>query len=300
MSVLITGSGGLLGSKLAEILSERGYIIYSGYYSNKPLRGIPINLDVSSEESVREAFKISRPEVVVHAAALTNVDKCEIDKELAWNTNVVGTRNIAKASEEYNALLIYISTDYIFKGDKGMYKEEDKPEPINYYGLTKLKGEEEVKSLVSNYLIARASVIYGAMPASGKTNFALWIIENLKRGEKIKVVVDQWNSPTLNTSLAEMISEAIERKITGTYHLAGATRISRYDFAKQLAKTFDLREDLIMPVSSDEISWTARRPKDSSLDVSKALKTFHNKPLNIKDAMEKLREEIDGKAGPIL
>ncbi|MEM2368652.1 MAG: dTDP-4-dehydrorhamnose reductase [Nitrososphaerota archaeon] len=298
--MLITGSGGLLGSKLAEILSERGYIVYSGYYSNKPLLGIPINLDVSSEESVREAFKISRPEVVVHAAALTNVDKCEIDKELAWNTNVVGTRNIAKVSEEYNALLIYISTDYVFKGDKGMYKEEDKPEPINYYGLTKLKGEEEVKSLVSNYLIARASVIYGAMPASGKTNFALWIIENLKRGEKIKVVVDQWNSPTLNTSLAEMISEAIERKITGTYHLAGATRISRYDFAKQLAKTFDLREDLIMPVSSDEISWTARRPKDSSLDVSKALKTFHNKPLNIKDAMEKLREEIDGKAGPIL
>lgn len=294
MSVLVTGAGGLLGSKIAEILIERGYTVYSGYLSHKPFHGIPVNLDVTSEESVRKVFKKYEIDVVVHAAALTDVDKCELNKELAWRTNVIGTRNMAMASREHGSFLIYISTDYVFKGDKGMYEEDDKPDPINYYGLTKLKGEEEVKNIVDEYLIARTSVIYGSTPASGKTNFALWIVEKLSKGERVRIVTDQWNSPTLNTNLAEMIAEAMERRILGTYHLAGATRISRYEFAVQLAKVFGLNEGLIIPISSKEISWIAQRPRDSSLNVSKALNVFHNKPLDIKNSLRKLKEEVEG------
>ena len=124
-------------------------------------------------------------------------------------------------------------------------------------------------------------------------NFALWIIERLRRGETVNVLKDQWNSPTLNTNLAEMILEIAERKLTGVYHLAGATRVSRYKFASMIAETFDLDKDLIRPVTMDKLEWIAPRPKDSSLDVLKAMKTLRKKPIRIEEALKRLREEIE-------
>jgi len=295
MRILMTGASGLLGSKLTQIMVERGYEVYSGYHEHRPLHGTPIKFNVSIKNEVEKAFKISQPDVVIHAAALTNVDKCELEKELAWKINVNGTKNIAQLSKKYNSFLIYISTDYVFDGLKGLYSEEDEPNPINYYGLTKLKGEEEVQNTLEDYCIARASVIYGSRPATGKINFVLWIIEKLRREEKIKIVTDQWNSPTLNTNLAEMLSEIIERRLTGIYHLSGATRINRYDFAKLIAKTFNLNENLIEPTSSDKLSWKARRPRDSSLNTNKAFRTLKNKPLTIEKALKRLKEELGGK-----
>ena len=296
MRILVTGGSGLLGSKLVEILVKRGHEVYSGYNLHKPLNGYPVKADISNREEIRKAFNISKPEAVIHAAALTNVDKSEVNKELAWKVNVLGTRNIAELAKQYNAFLIYVSTDYIFDGEKGMYKENDKPNPINYYGFTKLKGEEEIQKTTSNYCIARSSVIYGSTPAAGKVNFALWIMEKLRKGEKINIITDQWNSPTLNTNLAEMLTEILERKITGIYHLAGATRINRYNFAKLIAKTFDLNKDLITPTTSNNIKWIGRRPRDSSLDISKASATLHHKPLNIKKSLEILKKELVHKA----
>ncbi|MEM3886355.1 MAG: dTDP-4-dehydrorhamnose reductase [Candidatus Methanomethylicia archaeon] len=293
MNLLVTGASGLLGSKLVKILIDEGYTVYSGYFGNVPKSGLPVKIDVSDESYVEKVFEFSKPDVVVHAAALTNVDLCEIKKNEAWKANVIGTKNIVKFSKKYHAFVVYVSTDYVFKGDKGMYCEDDTPEPINYYGYTKLKGEEEIKSSLEEYCIARTSVLYGSVPASGKTNFALWIIDKLKKKEKINVVVDQYNSPTLNTNLAIMLSEIIERKLIGVYHLAGATRISRYDFAKIVAKAFNLDKSLITPTTSDKISWTAQRPKDSSLDVGKALRTLNNKPFDINTALKILRSEIE-------
>lgn len=158
-----------------------------------------------------------------------------------------------------------------------------------------LEGEKEVVNKVDEFCIARASAIYGARPASGKVNFALWVIENLKADKTINVVTDQWNSPTINTNLAEMTLEVVERRLKGIYHLAGATRISRYDFAKLIAEAFNLNHELIIPVTMDKLKWTASRPKDSSLDVSKAAKDLHHEPCEIEVALRELREELPHK-----
>lgn len=291
MRILVTGATGLLGSRLVEKLVKKGYHVYSGYNKHEPINGEPIKIDVTNENDVERTFNISKPDAVIHTAALTNVDECEVNKELAWKINVIGTKNIVNMSKNYNSFLIYVSTDYIFDGRKGMYKENDEPNPINYYGLTKLKGEEEVMRL-NNYSIVRTSVIYGSTPASGKVNFALWVIENLRKRKEIKVVVDQWNSPTLNINLADMIIEILERKLNGIYHLAGATRINRYDFARLIAKTFELDENLIIPITSDQITWIAKRPQDSSLNITKALNVLMNKPLEIVKALSFLKNDI--------
>ncbi len=292
MKLLVTGASGLFGSKLAEKATLSDYTVYSGYSRDPVASGVPVQFDVSDKERIEEVFKKVNPEVVVHAAALTNVDKCELNKDLAWKINVEGSRNIAEAVKSSDAFLVYVSTDYVFNGETGLYAETDKADPVNYYGFTKLKAEELVKDLVDNYCIARASVMFGSTPAAGKINFALWLLNQLKKNEQVKIVTDQWNSPTLNTSLADMTLEIVERKLTGTFHLSGTTRISRYDFAKAIAQTFNLDPNLIDPCSTADFSWTAKRPRDSSLATSKAQRTLKNKPLQISQALEYMKQEL--------
>ena len=291
MKLLITGAIGLYGSKLAGLAVEKGVEVYSSDVQEMPVSGTFVKIDVSNREMVSEAFKQFKPDVVVHAATLTDVDKCELNKELAWKINVEGTRNIIDAAKSTGSFLIYISTDYVFNGEKGMYTEQDKPDPIQYYGETKLKAEELVKTL-DEYFIARPSVIYGSTPAAGKVNFALWLIETLRRGEHVKIVTDQWNTPTLNSNLAEMTLEVAERRLTGTFHLCGATRVSRFEFAEQIADAFDLDKNLIDPAQSSQFKWPAKRPADSSLDTTKAQQTLSHKPMSMHEALKQLRAEL--------
>jgi dTDP-4-dehydrorhamnose reductase len=291
LKLLITGASGLYGSKLAQLALDRNIEVYSSDIQSLTVYGNFVKLDISGKEQVAEAFKTIKPDVVVHAATLTDVDKCETNKELAWKVNVEGTKNIADAARSTGSFLIYISTDYVFNGEKGRYKETDNPDPINYYGLTKLKAEEIVQTR-PEYFIARPSVIYGSTPAAGKVNFALWLIETLRKGARVKIVTDQWNTPTLNTSLAEMTLEVIERRLTGIYHLCGATRVSRLEFAEQIAEIFELNKGLIDSVLSSQFTWPAKRPMDSSLDTSKAQETLQNKPLKMDDALKQLKFEL--------
>ena len=216
LKLLITGAIGLYGSKLAKMALERNIEVYSCDVQEMPVCGNFVKFDVSNKELVDQAFTRVKPDVVVHAATLTDVDKCELNKELAWKINVEGTRNIVQAAKTAGSFLIYISTDYVFNGEKGNYTELDKPDPINYYGLTKLKAEELVKDQ-DEYFIGRPSVIYGSTPAAGKVNFSLWLIETLRKGEHVKIVTDQWNTPTLNTNLAEMTLEAAERRLNRNF-----------------------------------------------------------------------------------
>ena len=292
MKVLITGASGLYGSKLSQII-EKKCEVYSGYNKDKPTYGNAVQFDISDKNRVENVFKKVNPDVVVHAASLTDVDKCETSKALAWKINVEGTRNTVEATKACDAFLFYVSTDYVFNGEKGNYVETDKPDPINYYGLTKLKAEQLVETVTEEYCIARTSVIYGAKPAAGKTNFALWLLNKLRQKETVKIVVDQWNSPTLNTNLAEMTWEIIQRGMTGVYHLAGATRISRYDFAKLIAQTFNLDTSLIKPVISASFSWAANRPRDSSLEIAKAHRMLKGKPLKVGQSLERLKKETE-------
>ena len=184
------------------------------------------------------------------------------------------------------------STDYVFNGKKGNYTETETPDPINNYGLTKQKAEQIIQNTMKEYCIARTSVIYGATPSAGKINFVLWLLKKLKQKEQVKIVVDQWNSPTLNTNLAEMVLEVIQQRIEGLYHLSGATRISRFDFAMSIASIFNHDPTLIIPSESSDFSWAAKRPKDSSLNVEKAQNTLKNKPLQIDQALLQLRSEM--------
>jgi dTDP-4-dehydrorhamnose reductase len=296
LKLLITGASGLFGSKLAQMAQEQGIEVYSSDIQNLTINSNFIKMDVTNKEQVEEVFQKVKPDVVVHAASLTDVDKCELNKDLAWKINVEGTKNINQASQQTESFLIYISTDYVFSGEKGNYVESDAADPINYYGLTKLIAEEII-STQPQYLIARPSVIYGATPAVGKINFALWLIETLRKGENAKIVTDQWNTPTLNTSLAEMTLEAINRRLTGTYHLSGATRVSRFEFAKEIADIFCLDKKLITKANSSQFSWSALRPADSSLDTSLAKRNLAAKPIELRDALKRFKVELEQKEG---
>ncbi|MFX0132118.1 MAG: dTDP-4-dehydrorhamnose reductase [Candidatus Hodarchaeota archaeon] len=293
MKALITGGSGLLGSKIAATATRNGYKVYSGYKKHKAIYGAPIKLDICDKQEVIEAFAKIKPQAVIHAAALTNVDRCEEDQKLAWKVNVEGTRNILESSVLHNAFFIYVSTDYVFSGEEGMYKETDRPDPINNYGLTKLEAERMVRDSSLEWCIARPSVIYGSTLATGKVNFALWILNNLKQGKPVKIITDQWVSPTLNTNLAEMILEVMERRLLGLYHLAGATPLNRYEYASLIAETFLCDKTLITPVKSGEMKWLAKRPRNTSLNVEKATKTLRHKPLEIQQALNKLKKEIE-------
>jgi len=291
LKVLITGANGLLGSKLVETAERIGHEVYSGDIA-QPLQGIPLCFDISDKNQVDETFDKIHPEAVIHCAAMTDVDKCETAKDLAWKINVTGTENIVEAAERSRAYVICVSTDFVFDGEKGLYHEKDVPNPVNYYGLTKLEGEKRVQDMTEKHCIVRASVIFGSTPAVGKVNFALWLVDKLKRKEQVNIVTDQWNSPTLNSNMADMTLEIMERKLEGIIHVSGATRIRRYDFANLLAKTFELDSDLIRAVKSADFSWTANRPKDSSLNTKKAGRLLKNKPLEISQAILRLREEL--------
>jgi dTDP-4-dehydrorhamnose reductase len=284
MRIFISGGSGLLGTKIAEIALEKGYEVYAGYCHNKPEFGEPVKLDLAKDRYLEVIYNI-KPEVIIHTAALTSVDECEANKALAYKINAEGTRRVAGIAKGLGAFFVYVSTDYVFSGDKGMYKEEDEPNPVNYYGYTKLFGEKYCGC------IARPCVIYGAKLASGKVNFALWLIDKLRNNEEVKIVTDQYITPTLNTNLAKMILEVAERKLKGVFHLAGATRVSRYGFALRIAEKFGLDKDLIILSRMAEMGWIAFRPKDSSLNTSKASRYLNEKPYDLDKSLEVLRGE---------
>ena len=286
MRIFITGGGGLLGARLAGMAQEEGHDVFSGYNHSLPEKGVALKLDLAVDNSIHKAVDHAQPEIIFHTAALTDVDRCEVEQDLACRINARGTRVLAEAAKKAGAFLVYISTDYVFDGQRGMYKEEDAANPISHYGYTKLLGEKYAEC------VARTCVIYGSRPASGKINFALWILEKLQKGEEIRIVTDQYVSPTLNTNLAGMLLEAGEEKREGIYHLAGATRISRYDFACKLADVFGLERSLIIPAKMADLCWKARRPMDSSMDVCKATLLLKEKPWDIDKSLKTLREEI--------
>lgn len=252
---------------------------------------------------MERSLNSSEPDVVFHCAAITDVDKCELEKELALRINAEGTSKLAKLSSQFGAFFVYISTDYVFDGSRGMYEETDPTNPVNHYGLTKLLGEQYALSHSKKTLIARTSVIYGASPSRGKVNFALWLANSLLQSKPVSLLTDQWVSPTLNFSLARMLLEAAERSLTGVYHVAGASRVSRYEFGVALAREFEIlrpsssfegNSQLLKPATMSDFAqkWVARRPRDSSLDVSKASSALSEKPLPLDQALREFRKEF--------
>jgi len=227
-------------------------------------------VDITQKERTLEAIVDSAPSVVVHSAAETDVDRCETERDLARRINVEGTANIADACVRAGAKLILVSTDYVFDGNKGNYAETDEPNPISFYGLTKLEAERIAASTSPDSLIVRTSVLYGWHPT--KLNFATWVLKGLRERQILKVVNDHINSPTLADNLADAIRKATKYNSQGILHIAGSERISRFDFARRIARQFDLGESLLVPVEMKDLDWIAKRPRDSSLNVGKAEK----------------------------
>jgi dTDP-4-dehydrorhamnose reductase len=287
--LLVTGASGLLGSKIVEI-AKNDYTVIP-LHKTKPLHSNSLKLDITSTAEVLNLFHKLKPYAVIHAASETNVDKCETQKEHAWKINVEGTRNVAAACKA-GAKLIYISTDYVFDGKKGNYTEDDTPNPINYYAVTKLEGEKRVAQNCKNFAILRTSVLYGWHPF--KQNFATWVITQLEQNKEITVVEDHYNTPTLADNLAEMAIEAIPKDLQGVYHACGSERIGRYEFARQIARAFDLNQNLIRPIKMEQLTaWIAKRPRDSSLNTNKIRSQLEAKPLNITEGLDRMKKEAE-------
>jgi len=243
-------------------------------------------IDITCRESILESIVTVAPNVVVHTAAETNVDRCETQRDVARRINVEGTANIAQACVRVRAKLIFVSTDYVFDGNKGNYAETDEPNPINFYGLTKLEAERIAAAISSDFLMLRTSVLYGCHPT--KLNFATWILKGLRERQTMKVVNDHINSPTFAGNLADAIHRAIELRSQGTLHIAGSQRISRFDFARRIAIQFDLDESLLLPVKMKDLDWIARRPRDSSLNVGKAEKELDMELFGVGRGLEQM------------
>lgn len=290
MRLIVTGAGGQLGSEICRMSAQETHGTYLGSRPSLAGRANLIEMDITDVDAVDKVFASLRPDCVVHCAAMTSVDSCETDKYTAWEVNVDGTRNIVRACGKYGASLVYISTDYVFDGTKGNYVETDVPNPLNHYARTKLAGEMLAGTL-GNHLILRSSVMF----SSGGKNFVSWVRDSLSKGQT-KIVTDQINSPTLAAELADAVLKLVELKATGVYHTAGDERISRYDFAKAIAKVFRLDASRITAAMTAELFQKAVRPADSSLKIEKVKKlgiTFSN----AEKALRKLKEMEDTAGG---
>ena len=220
MKLLITGASGLVGARLTEVASHAGHDVVVTYNEHEIQGFNAIRADFQNEQNIRRIMRESLPDAVVHLASITDVDLCERDPELADVVNAESTRIIAEECFKARTYLVYVSTDYVFDGQRGNYNEDDQTRPLNAYGRSKLKGEEATRATSNEFCVARTSVVYG-WGRSSRPNFGSWAYSELKSGRQVKVVKNQYCSPTLNSHLAGMLLEVTESHIPGTIHLAG-------------------------------------------------------------------------------
>ena len=269
MKILITGSFGQLGQVLCATLNNFNEVIKTGRNIPKGQKGI--TLDICNKIILKDIIKISKPDILINLAALTNVDLCEQKPTLANQVNVIGVENIC---EIFSGRIIHISTDYVFDGKEGPYNENNRAHPISVYGKTKLKAENIILNHNSKNLIIRANVIYGNSKHT-KASFFNWVINSLNKNNKIDVVNDQYNNPTWSKSIANVICLCIKHNIKGLYHWGDKEFLNRYEFALKIARKFNLDEKLIQPITTSDLNQIAKRPLNSGL-ISEKLKNILN------------------------
>jgi dTDP-4-dehydrorhamnose reductase len=285
LKLLVTGGSGLLGGSIIRQAISSGHEVCATFHTHHSSQPGFVNIDLTESDAVKKLILIEKPEALIHTAALTDVDICERDPAAALQINGFATGNLSRICRRTGSFLIYVSTDYVFDGSTGRYDESAVANPINAYGTSKLIGEEQVASHCDDFCIVRTSVVYG-WGREYRPNFATWLYQSLRLGQKTAVVADQYVSPTLNTQLARMLLEVAERRLRGTLHLAGDQRVSRYEFALQLAEKFSFDAKRIEAIQASSSQWIARRPRDSSLNVLKARSQLQNKPVNLAKALD--------------
>lgn len=289
MKILISGGSGFFGWNLTEKASASHQVAFSCFrHAVKHKGAVPVELDLRKRDRVFEIVKSFQPEAVIHTAALTDADYCEEHRELAKDINEGGTKNLAEAVEEVKGKLIFCSTDLVFDGSRGHYKETDPVNPLNFYAGTKVRAEEIVREISSDYLIARVSIIYGwGSPFSH--SFTDKLFERLRSGNEAVLFKDQIRSPIHTDNLSEALLEIAINDVKGVLHLAGSERINRYDFGRRFAKTFDLDAGLIVEGSLAKHDLTAKRPKDCSLDASKAETALKTRFFGIDEGLNRMK-----------
>jgi len=291
LKFLITGASGLLGHKLAELAIDAGHDVTCVYNEHPTTRGNGVQVDLRNPGAIRKVLIKSAPDVVVHTASVTDVDLCERRPQLAMEVNGEVTGLIARICDELNSSLVYVSSDYVFDGQRGHYVESDEPNPVNTYGRSKLLGEEKVSNFAGNYCTVRTSVLFGS-GRDYRPNLATWLLAQLSSGKSVNVINSQYASPTLNSHLAKMLLEVAERRITGIIHLAGADRLNRYEFAVRLAREFGFDVGLLIPGAQNTINWYAKRPADSSISIEKGTRLLNTKPITVDDELRAFRVEL--------
>jgi dTDP-4-dehydrorhamnose reductase len=293
--IMITGANGLLGQHLVKQLKRAGYsVIATGKGEDRlpMLEGQGVvhyfPLDITDEAAVETIMRRERPDVVVHAAAVTQVDECELNRDKCFSVNVEGTANIIVHAERYACHLVYISTDFVFDGERGNYAEDDALNPISWYGFTKAQAESTVETCEIPWTIVRTCLVYGNVLQGSRSNIITWVKEKLEKKEKIRVVSDQWRTPTYVADLARGILLIIEKKARGIFHISGKDTLTPYDIALKTADHFGLDKGLVEKVDATVFSQPGKRPPRTGFLIGKARTELGYEPLSFDEGVKEM------------
>lgn len=281
MKCLVTGSRGMLGTDVISLLQQAHEVLGCDLH----------NCDILDERQLEETVSAFRPDVIIHTAAYTNVDKAESDEEAAALLNERGAEFLAKAAKKYQAKFVYISTDYVFDGRNSVpYREHDEANPLGVYGNTKLRGEQQVQRILGSgqWLILRTAWLYGK---HGK-NFVSAILQRAREAGELQVVNDQQGAPTYTRDLALGILALLEAEAAGIFHFSNGGQCSWYDFAESILRHADLLHVPVQPISSTDLKRPAPRPGYSVMDTSKFAAVTGQSPRHWKKALEAYFEEV--------
>ena len=295
MKILVTGSNGLLGQKLIEKLSKKMDVLATARGDNR----LPFkenysfaSLDITDKNNVDEVFNEFKPDVVIHGAAMTNVDQCEIEKEECWKLNVLATEYLLEAAKKHNSFFLHVSTDFIFDGKEGPYAEDGIPNPVSFYGWSKYAAEKLVMHSGVKWAIARTVLVYGIAHDMSRSNIILWVKNSLENGKSINVVNDQWRTPTLAEDLADGCILIAEQKAEGIFNISGKDLLNPYEMATMTADYFNLDKKLINEVDGSQFKQTAKRPAKTGFILDKAIHKLGYKPKSFKEGIAFLAAQL--------
>ncbi|WP_339758562.1 SDR family oxidoreductase [Algoriphagus aquimarinus] len=294
--IFITGANGLLGQKLVSQLVDKGefQVLASGKGECRlPGAGFEyVSLDITNEIEVENTLSSIKPDIIIHGAAMTNVDQCELNQEACFDSNVNATAYLIKAAEASNAHFIFVSTDFIFSGEEGPLDENAIPAPVNYYGETKLIGEELVMKSKTKWAIARTVLVFGIAHDMSRTNIVLWVKSSLEAGKEIQVVDDQFRTPTLAEDLAAGCILIAEKEAEGVFNISGSDFLTPYEMAHTTAEFFGLNKELIKRADSSTFTQPAKRPLKTGFIIKKAQEQLGFEPKTFRTAIGILAKQI--------
>lgn len=297
MKILITGSNGLLGQKLVKLLLDKGIEVIATSrganrvnYLSKPFEYG--ELDITDQGQVNEVINKYKPDAVIHTAAMTNVDQCEKEQEDCKKLNIEAVEYLVTACERIDTHFIHLSTDFIFDGEDGPYKEEGLPNPISFYGQSKLAAEEIVKAAKCDWAILRTVLVYGITHGMSRSNIILWVKENLENGKPLKIVDDQWRTPTLVEDLAMGCYLTAEKRAIGVFNISGEEMLTPYEMAKKTADYFKLDFSLVTKVDASTFSQPAKRPPKTGFILDKAKEVLGYQPHSFEEGIQILDEQV--------